>query len=84
MRLSRIEVDLDEKTGSNQFHQFLVELLGEDLRLPLGHQLGPDLEEGDDDTRQDEDDGVDQTQVHRVLRLESGRGHRGPQLVLKY
>lgn len=73
------EVDPDQ-TGSNQFDQFLIELLGDDFCLPLGHQPRPDLEEGDDDAGQDEDDGVNQAQVHRILRLIPGRSHFGPHL----
>jgi hypothetical protein len=38
-------------------------------------RLTPDLEEGNDDAGQDEDDGMDQAQVHRILRPVSCRRH---------
>ena len=54
-------------TDLDHLNELLVELLADDLRLPLGHQLRPQLEQGEDDAGQDEDDAVDDAQVDGVV-----------------
>jgi len=50
----------------NKFHEFFIQSSGYNFGLTFGDELGPDLEEGDENAGYDEDERVYQLHIKHI------------------